>query len=335
MGRMRTTVVGVAVTAGLVAGLWQATLADTKSDAAEAQLSRGILLAVEAASEGNVQKAGLQAFDSTIDYVLAGIGDELPEWAQRFELQWKWQENRKPEWSILTVQPLFESEDLRDTIFTQASYRRYDMFGSMRDVANIGLGYRRLLLNNTVLVGVNGFFDYEFDNHHQRTSVGVEAKWAGLDFSANKYWGISSPHSAGAGFEEEVLDGQDIELTAQVPYLPWARVRARRYWWDTVKAAEDIKGWAASAELDLIQNLQVEAGVKSDNFMTDADEKEAFVEVRFVMNFGRPVAMSSEFVSDSPWLMRDMTEYRLDKVRRENKIVLERRSSGVIIARGS
>lgn len=300
------------------------------------ELGKGILLSAMDAAEGNVEQAALGAVEEVVDYWLAGLGSDLPDWAKRVEFEWSIQENQKPEWSILTVQPLWESDGLQDTVFTQLSQRGYSMFGDYRNVTNVGLGYRRLLFDNAVLVGVNGFFDYEWENHHQRTSLGAEVKWAGLDFGVNRYWGISSAHSVdNAGTSEEPLDGHDIELRAQVPYLPWARIGARRYWWETKTASEDIKGWEASAEFDLHQNLQVEAGVKSDNFMTDADENEGFVQMRVHLDLGRPVAMSSEFVSASPWLMRDMSEYRLEKVRRENKIIVERRSSGVVIARGS
>jgi hypothetical protein len=33
--------------------------------------------------------------------------------------------------------------------------------------------------------------------------------------------------------------------------------------------------------------------------------------------------------------MRDMKDYRFDKVKRENKIIVERRSGGITIARGT
>lgn len=310
---------------------------DLKSEEKLNQLGKGIFLSGQALANNNADQAALGAIETSIEYLLPGIGADAPDWARRIEFEWQVRENNSPEYSILTVQPLWETDDLQDTLFTQLSYRRYELFGSDRDVANVGVGYRRLLFDNTVLVGANGFYDYEFDYNHQRPSIGIEAKWAGLDFSANNYWGVSSAHSVDqdAGIEEEPLDGHDIELTSQVPYLPWARVTGRRYWWETKTAAEDIKGWEASLEMDLLQNLQIEAGVSSDNFMKDRDENEIFLMSRFHINFGRPVAFSSKAVSSSPWLMRDMSEYRLDKVKRENKVIVERRASGITIARGT
>ncbi len=284
------------------------------------------------AQDGDEVSAALQLAEESIEYFLPGFGEDLPEWMKRIEFEFENQEENKPEWSILTVQPLWESEDLKDTVFTQLSFRQYELFNRHREVLNGGLGYRRLLFDNSVLVGFNGFYDYEFDFNHQRSSIGFEAKWAGFDLSANRYWGLSDEHTAGsAAVTEEPLDGHDIELTAQLPYLPWARVRGKRYWWQTQNLSEDIKGWSASVEMDLLQNLQFEAGVTDDNYI---EEKEYFAQARLTFLFGRPVAMSNSLVSDNPWLMRDMSEYRLDKVRRENKIIVERRSSGVVITRG-
>ncbi len=284
-------------------------------------------------SEGNFEAAGLNAAGRSVDYLIDGIGEDAPDWAKRIEFDWSVRQDNAPEWSVLTVQPLWESDNVQDTVFTQWSYRRYQMFGIDRDVVNAGLGYRRLLLGDTVLVGVNGFFDFEFDHRHRRASLGAEVKWSGLDFTANRYWAVSDPRAKGTA-TEEVLDGHDIELSAQLPYLPWARVRARRYWWDTVNAARDIDGWVASAEVDLMQNLQLEGGVASDNYIP-GDGREAFLTVRFRLDLGRPVALSTNPIADTPWQMRDMKTYRLDKVRRENKIIVERRGSGVVITRGS
>lgn len=79
---------------------------------------------------------------------------------------------------------------------------------------------------------------------------------------------------------EEVLDGYDVELGLQIPYMPWARVYGKRYFWDSVLNSEDIKGWTASMEADVYQNLTVEAGWRDDNFSDD----EVFMKLSF--NFG-------------------------------------------------
>ena len=89
------------------------------------------------------------------------------------------------------MQPLYQDKDKQNTIFIQASQLRYDQIDKYRDTTNIGLGYRRLLFDNQVLVGINSFFDYEWTYGHERGSVGGELKWAMLDLNANVYRRLS------------------------------------------------------------------------------------------------------------------------------------------------
>lgn len=299
-------------------------------------LGLGLMQTAQQAASGHTASALLSLGETAVDFWLPSLGQNLPEWAKHIETELEVNENNVPHWSVLGVFPLFESEDLQNTLFTQISQRRYRLLGINRDVTNVGLGYRRLFLENTVLLGVNGFFDYDWKYNHQRVSSGFEAKWAGLDFGANAYWKASDVHTADAGNTEEVLGGHDFRLASQIPYVPWARIHGRRYWWKTVSLDEDIKGWEAGLEMDIHQSLQIESGARSDNFINDNDNAEYYMKMRFILDLGnKPVALSSNWVSGNPWLMRDMSEYRLEKVRRENKIIVERRASGVVITRGN
>jgi len=161
------------------------------------------------------------------------------------------QEDDKPEFSVLTVQPLYQSGDARDTVFTQLRIARDYTFGQYRVTTNAGLGYRRLVADNTVLLGANAFYDREWKVDHSRVGVGTEARWAGLDLYANYYKALSGKHGAGTDIQEEALDGFDVELTAQVPYLPWARVRGQYFVWDTQASDDNVNGYTAAIELDL------------------------------------------------------------------------------------
>lgn len=274
--------------------------------------------------------------NTSIDYMLPTLGENAPDALKRVELDIQLQDNLKPHWSVLTVQPLYQSENQEHTVFTQLSQRRYELLGTDRDVTNVGVGYRQLFADNTVLAGVNTFFDYEWKRKHRRAGIGAEVKWSGLDFTANSYFALSDKSGTGLATdtEEEVLDGRDFELSAQLPYLPWARVHGRKYYWDSVANSDNVDGWSASLEADVQQNLRIEAGVKDDNFI---DNREKFAKLTFHIPFGepRPTMLSSARVSSVAWDMRDMSNHTLDKVRRENKIIVERTSSGVVITRGN
>lgn len=271
-----------------------------------------------------------------IEYMLGGW--DLPEWMGRIEVEAGFSavasgDNRKPEFSILTVQPLFQDADKTETYFTQLQANYGHQFGDDRLWSNAGLGYRRVLDNNT-LIGANAFLDYDFEEQHLRASIGGEFKFNSVDLSVNYYQALSDEKAVTTTFSEEALSGYDAEIRSQVPYLHWARAGFRHYFWNTESATDNIKGYEVNLEMDIHQNFQVELAVSDDNF----GEQRYTARLRLVgggAQSDKPVAMSNRFISEKAFEARDMREETLNKVRRENTIILEGKSSGVVIARGS
>ncbi len=239
---------------------------------------------------------------------------------------------------MLTVQPLFQSEDKQNTVFTQLRVARDFTFGSHRTTINAGLGYRRLVWDDRVLLGVNAFFDHEWDNDHNRVGGGGEARWSGFDLYLNYYEAVSSERSAGASITERALDGYDVELTSQIPYLPWVRGRGRYFHFDSEAQANNIDGFSASLEMDLQQNVQFEVGFSDDDV---TEGRFWFAQFRFRLGGGdRPVLTSTRWIDAEPFRWRDMREHTLDKVRRDNTIVIERTTAAggtatITISRGT
>lgn len=307
---------------------------ELNSGRAEAsRFAQGLYDSAKSVAQGSPTRAALKATESAIDYWLPGLGDDGPEWLSRFEFDWNVGEDDKPEFSLLTVQPLYQSRDSRDTIFTQLRIARDYSFGKYRTTTNIGLGYRRLVANNNVLLGANVFFDREWRFNHSRLGFGGEARISGFDLFVNYYDALTGKHNTSTTTFEEALNGFDAELTAQVPYLPWARVRGKYFTWDTKALGDNIDGYTASVELDLHQNIQLEAGYTDDDF----NDGVWFLTMRFIPgNRHRPVLASSRAIDSQAFQWRDMRDYTLDKVRRQNTIVVERTSGGsVTISRGS
>lgn len=287
----------------------------------------------QAADDGDARRNGVRALKAAVDYILPSLGDQAPDWAKRIEFEWNLQNDLKPAFSILTIQPLYRDALDRNTVFTQLSVRRYEQVGVHRTVTNAGLGYRRLLNNNTMLVGLNVFFDYDWKYDHQRGGLGAEARWYGFDFYGNLYHGYSDKRSVATDTFEEVLNGGDVELSVQVPYLPWARLRGRRFYWDNKVASTNTRGWRGALEMDLHPNLQVELAARDDNF----NKTQYIAQLRFrLAKFGEPVALSTRPIDDKPWALRDMRDRTLDKVRRENRVIVERSVGAVVrIGRGT
>ena len=147
-----------------------------------------------------------------------------PEWLQRVTIDIDGLQYDQAVWSIRTVQPLLQSKSKIHTLFTQLRVGRTDDLGEVRTVTNVGVGYRRLLLDKTVLLGVNAHLDRDWNHDHTRTGMGLEARWFGLDWYLNGYLGISGDYTYAVAGKERVLDGWDSRLLLQVPYVPAMRV---------------------------------------------------------------------------------------------------------------
>ena len=70
------------------------------------------------------------------------------------------------------------------------------------------------------MVGINSFIDYDLEGH-TRGSVGLELKGGTIDLTANSYHKLTNMEVVD-GTEEQVLSGYEINLSSQVPYMPWA-----------------------------------------------------------------------------------------------------------------
>ena len=132
-------------------------------------------------------------------------------------------ENHSPDFSILAVREL--EKTVTGNIFTQISLFNTEKNEDERIVGNIGIGKRNLSNDKTLLTGFNTFLDYD-DNENARMSFGLEARSAVLEFWYNQYFGVSD------GTDEKVLDGHDMRLSSQMPYLHWASIFLNSYEWE-------------------------------------------------------------------------------------------------------
>jgi hypothetical protein len=243
-------------------------------------------------------------------------------------LELKLEDLSKPEGSLLTVQPLYESDDLRNTVFTQGSLFVHD--GGKRYTANLGLGLRHLSASEGVLFGLNTFYDREFPYDHGRTSFGLEVRSTAFEFNSNIYKGRTGFKAGRDGAIEKALGGHDVEVGAQVPYLPWAKVFAKKFQWDKAEAVyDDLKGEVYSLRLDapMIDGLVIEAGRTSFDTRQDTD----FVKLSYKLNFGQKTSEPNPLIVDNvAFRFGSMKDHRLDKVRRSNIIVKQVQFSATV-----
>lgn len=261
------------------------------------------------------------------------IWKDAPQWLSRTELDIGWGDEEAMRYSILTTQPIWQSADKTQTFLMQASAQRYDLYSITRDAANFGLGYRQLLLDNSLLLGINTFGDHEFHYGHSRWSIGGEVKYGAVDFNANRYMGIGSKETV-KGSDERAMSGYDAELGTTLPYLPWAHVYGKYFVWEKEVGSSNTIGNDFSAEFDLLPNISLVAGTQNDNLNT----RENYAMLRFRLGADGKPTLATKPVSAVMWSSRDLRDETLKKVRRENRIITERATTSggvtVIVKKG-
>ena len=250
-----------------------------------------------------------------IDTGLAAAKNSQYAFLRNLEVSYKIREEMKPEYSILTLQPLYSSEKKKHNMFAQASFSNE---GSRKSVSG-GLGYRYLPESKDYVVGANLFFDYEHPFGHQRASAGLDFQTSLWGVSTNYYKGLTEWRKANAGFEERSLDGQDIELTGRMPFLPALQVSGRAYLWQAFEGGEDIKGQELQLEYSPVPAFTIEALLNDE----EGRNAEFGMALRYNYVFGAPDEYLYDW--DEQFRQKSASEYIFNKVRRENTIRVQER----------
>ena len=220
-------------------------------------------------------------------------------------------ENYSPDYSILLVRELDRNEN--GNYFTQMSIFNTEKNNDERITANFGLGKRYLSDDKFTLTGLNVFLDYDNEGN-ARSSLGLEMRNAVLEFAFNNYFGLDDADG------ETVLDGYDLRLASQIPYLHWADIFLNSYSWDGVKR-NDVEGLIFGSEMNLSANFQLELAY--DDKDRAGLEDEYYVKLIFV-HPPKEGPTASDGFSSSMWREnKDMTGELLTKVKRDNKIFVE------------
>ena len=234
------------------------------------------------------------------------------------ETSFDFRNNHSPDFSILATRELEKKDS--GNLFTQFSLFNTEQQGDERIVANLGFGTRSLSNDNNTMSGFNAFLDYD-DKGNARGSIGAEARSAVLEFTTNYYLGISDVK------DEKVLDGYDIRLASQIPYMHWAKAFIDTYAWEG-EDRDDIEGTKMGSELLLSPNVNLELAY--DDKDLSGLEDEWYAKLMF-FHPPRQGPTAQDGISDTMWKEeRDMSGELLTKVKRNNKIMIEFKGSSVI-----
>ena len=150
---------------------------------------------------------------------------------------------------------------------------------------------------------------------YNQECIGGELRNSVLDLSANFYKKLGN-----GAVDEKVLDGYDIQLTSQIPYLHWANAYYTDYRWFGVDR-QDIEGTKYGSELFLSPYLNVDLAYDDKKIEGLNDEWYAKFNLVYPPREG-PTAQDG--ISNKAWNSeKDMSGELVTKVKRQNKIFVE------------
>ena len=214
--------------------------------------------------------------------------------------------------------------------FSQLSLHTQEVNDDTRLILNLGYGQRYISSDKSMITGINGFIDYDTEGH-ARTSLGFEAKAPILELTGNYYLGLSGVETID-GTKEKVLDGYELNLSSQLPYMPWTKLNVQNYDFEKDKASDNTGGNLVSLEMNLSPSIQFEA---SRNFIdTNGVEDENSFKIMYYNPPRNKTSLQDGFLSASAFEKGDVEAKMKDKVRRRNAMTIEVQGAVVLTCSG-
>ncbi len=231
--------------------------------------------------------------------------------------------------SILGVRDILNRED--SNLFTQFSLHNQEINSDKRFIGNLGLGYRILNLDQTMMIGSNIFYDQDLEENHKRIGLGFEGKAAILDFGLNLYQKATNQKVI-SNSKEQVLNGQEYNLSSQLPYVPWTVFNLQGYRHENELASQDQKGNIYSLELAL--NPSLDFNIENDQSSVDGQDSQWNYKINFIYppRKNKPTLIDG-LVSEEMYENKNMKSELKSKVRRNNNLAVEIQGSVIFTSK--
>ena len=217
------------------------------------------------------------------------------------------QEHLKPTISLSNVNMI--SEYGNNVVFNQNTLNLHNNDQTI----NLGIGHRTLLNDEKVIFGLNAFFDYAFDDSHQRNGAGLEVISSVLDLRSNIYDATSGIEAVSTGKDEEAMDGWDVRLDYHLPVQVNARLFAGLFEFENAAGSYEVEGEKYGLNI-ISNNLDLEVGYIDDNKTGDG----SFANLSYII----PLSSKSSFSNNSSNYFEyvSVADRLYEPVKRENKI---------------
>ena len=269
----------------------------------------GIFLLIGISNASNLENRVTSYFNGLVNSLGTSVSSLLGESSRvkYLDLNLGVQEHFKPTISLTNVNMI--SEYGNSAIFNQNSLNLHNNDQTI----NLGIGHRTLLNDDKVLFGLNVFFDYAFDDAHQRNGAGLEIISSVFDLRSNIYDATSGIETVSTGKDEEAMDGWDMRLDYHVPIKANARLFAGLFEFENAAGSYELEGEKYGLNV-IVNNLDLEIGYIDDNKSGDG----SFANLSYVIPFGNIDTFSND--TSNYFEYASVSERLYEPVKRENKI---------------
>ncbi len=269
----------------------------------------GIFLLIGISNASNLENRVTSYFNGLANSLGNSISTLLTENSRvkYLDLNLGVQENLKPTISLTNVNMI--SEYGRSAIFNQNSLNLHNNDQTI----NLGLGHRTMLNDDKVIFGLNLFFDYAFDDSHQRNGAGLEVISSVFDLRSNIYDATSGIEAVSIGKNEEAMDGWDMRLDYHLPVQLNARLFVGIFEFENAAGSYELEGEKYGLNI-ISNNLDLEVGYIDDNKTGDG----SFANLSYIL----PLSSKSSFSNNSSNYFEyvSVSDRLYEPVKRENKI---------------
>ena len=247
------------------------------------------------------------------DYIVGSIDEHTPDFIKYFDMEYTFSADSSDAFSITTLSSI--SEESESAMFNQTSIFR----SNNNTTINLGFGYRSLVNDDKMILGVNFFYDRELEVTHQRYGLGIEFLTSVFDLRSNYYEAFSDMKLVENNDREKALDGLDVRLDYHLPshIVGGYSITAFVSYYDWNESGGDFSsdGYKIGFTGKIYRNFYIETGIDDDG----TNDKDFYLVFNYAFKFNDN---GSNFMQNKEAFGFESVKHRMfEKVLRENRII--------------
>jgi len=249
------------------------------------------------------------------DYIVGSIDEHTPDFIKYFDMEYTFSADSADTFSITSLSSIYEeNQGMQGVMFNQTSLFR----SNNNTTINLGFGYRSLINDDKMIVGVNTFYDRELEATHQRFGLGIEFLTSVFDLRSNYYEAFSDTKLVANNDTEKALDGMDVRLDYHLPsnMVGGYSITAFIAYYDWNESGGDFSsdGYKIGFTGKIYRNLYIETGIDDDS-----DDQDFYLVFNYAFKFNDN---GSNFMQNKEAFGFESVRHRMfEKVLRENRII--------------